>query len=617
MHSFTFRFTVVIAFIHIWMVNPFAQDHGLYEISTEVDIHEDEGLHFIDEYIEGKNIVLTGENHRFYGSNQLIKLKFLLHLYEQGFRNYVLEFGSGIGYLFNDYVVNGNEKAYKIIEQSFDDGYMPYKYFLNILRDFNKDKPLEEKIQIRGVDYTRYPFFTLKALALIIEEMGCQDELKDYYEDLNVVSTGSPNIDPSGFFVRRTPENFNLRAGFKTYRNRIFELSIRNLIQDFERDTARFVLALGPKYPLFEELMMDIKATLEWYKGEGVRIQSHIQRERYMTRNIARIIEADSSAKVYGQFGRCHVRNENYSQDCYGFDLLSISERLEKMDTSLFAVKSIPIFYVEERVIESNRAVTGMRTAKLLPVARVYFYKDESNALLFTESDYRLDDVAIINTFSSNAELEDVLESREVKYPSRLAYYDGTDTEDLFSVIASYADIGRDFNENFGVDFYSPHNISYGLDLRSVMNTGGQSLLRFTMLHPMNFNSDSLELRYTNYRFQFGGGYNFVHNRVFSMYSDLSLFFGFAKFRERRAPAEQVYSFPVKSEQVNYRNPYIGAALSLGTRIKFRDVSLFLESAYQRDFSNTNWRVRGSQVVGIDPLNFSNFLFFAGLSISY
>lgn len=593
-----------------------SQENGMYEIVTDTSF-ETRDLDFIDDYIEGKNIILTGENHRFYGSNQLIKLKFLLYLYEKGFRNYVLEFGSGIGYLFNEYAVHNNKEAYTILEKSFGKGYMPYKYFLNVIKEFNQEKPLEDRIQIHGADYTRYPFFSLKAMALIIDQMGCQNELKEYYEDLNVVSSGKSNMDDVGFFVRRTPENFNLKAGFKTYNNRIFELSIRNLIQDFERDTLKFQLALGPKFDQFNQLVSDLKETLEWHKGEGIRIQSHIQRERYMTRNIARIIQQDSTNKVYGQFGRCHVRGDNFTQECYGFDLSSISQRLEKIDTSLFSVKSIPIFYAEERILESNKEVTGMRTSKLLPLAKIFFYDTEKNAIQFTKEDLFISDLVIINTFSSDADLEDVLVARNVKCPSRLAYYSGADTEDVFSLLGSYSSFNINFNESFGVDFYGPNHFSYGFDLRSINNDGGQSLFRFSMVHPMNFTSDSLDLRFTNYRFQFGAGYNFIHNKLFSLYSDMSLFFGFAKIRERRPALEQLHTFNVKTEQVNYRNPYIGGALAVGARIKFGAASLFLESAYQRDFSNHNWRVNGADVSGIYQMSLSNFIFFSGISFAF
>jgi hypothetical protein len=594
----------------------FSQENGLYEINTELD-GEGENINYIDPYVEGKNIVLTGENHRFYGSNQLIKIKFILHLYKQGYRNFVLEFGSGIGFLFDQYVVYNNDEAYAILKQTFGNGNMPYKYFLDIIKDFNQDKSLEDKIRIHGVDYTRYPFYSLKALALIIQNQGCEYELKDYYEDLNVVSSGTTNIDDVGFFARRTPENFNLKGGFKTYNNRIFELSIRNLIQDYDRDTTRFLLALGPKFEQFNQLISDVRETLEWYKGEGVRIQSHIQRERYMARNIARIIQADSTQKVYGQFGRCHVRGEEFSQNCYGFDLTSIAERLEEMDTVLFKVESIPVFYVEEGFLKSNKSQSGLRTSKMLPLAKVYFYDYAANTLIFEKENFKLYDLAIINTFSSDASLEDILEDKKVKYPSRLAYYNGADSEDVFSFNASYANFTNGINSNFALDFYNPIHLSYGFGFRNITNDGGQSLFRFNMIQPINASNDSIDLRYTNYRFQLGGGYNFIHNRVFSLYSDLGLVLGFAKIRERRIPPEQIYTFNVKTEEVSYRNPYLGASLSLGSRIKIGSFSLFLESAYQRDFSDTGWRVKGSEVNGINPISFSNFIFFGGVAFAY
>lgn len=586
----------------------------LHQIPTDTN-EVSTGLEPLKNQLDSINVVLTGENHRFYAINQHTKFKMIRFLHQFGFRYLTIEFGSGIGYLANDYVLNGNEKAADILTENFKGNRSAFVEMLGLIKRLNETQLSEaDKIKIRGIDYTRFPFYSTRALGMIIEKKECEQELKDYYEDLNVVSSGNANIDAIGFSTRGRAPNFDIRYSFKTYENRIYELSIRNLVKDFYSDTSSFIGALGDKYFDFKRIIDDLKETVEWYKGEGISIQSHTKRERKMATAMMKIFENDSLAKVYGQFGRCHIRNENYEQNCYGFDLTSLSERLKNNNLGLKAL-NIPIFYLQDRDFESNKKVSGKRTNQLFDPAKMYLYDSGGDEVKFSEKFEQNEGFIILNTFASRASYDDVLSEEEIKYPSRIGYYSGEGGEGYFSVENQLGIYDNTVNEDFSTDIIDPQHHFIGFSLKSVDYNRLQIGYRFLMTVPNHSQSDSSEFRYTHFRHDFNLGYNIIHNRIFSWYTDLNFILGFAKIRERTFPAEQVFTVPAQSEQIQYRNFYYAGAVSSGLRFKLGEFSINLEASYLRDFSNPDWRVRGTPVPEISRLNFSDFLYSLGVGV--
>ena len=590
-----------------------------FDFLTEIPMdstHINEGFEPLKGKLDSVNVVLTGENHKFYAVNQYTKFKFMRFLHQYGFRYLTIEFGSGIGYLANDYVFNGNQKAADILVENFKGNQSAFVEVLGMLKRYNDSLPNQnDKIQIRGIDYTRYPFYSTRALASIIEKAECEDDLQEFYEDLNVISTGNAKIDRLGFATVGKAPNFDLRYSFKTYENRIFELSIRNLIRDFYRDTVNFAIALDSRFNSFKNIIDDLKETLDWYKGDGISIQSHTMRERKMAKSLIEIFENDTSAKIFGQFGRCHIRNEQYDQNCYAFKISSLAERIEKNKRHNIKALKIPVFYFENGDFKSNKKLTGIRTSELFKPAKLFIYQSLGEEILFSENLQINSDFILLNTFSSSAELEEIIEQEEVKYPSKIAYYSGDGGESFLSLESQLGIYENSLNDDFGVNLSSRNHLFSGFGLKSIDFNKFQIGYRFLMLLPNTVESDSSVFRYSHFRHDFNVGYNIIHNKIFSWYTDLNFILGFAKIREQTYGDENIFTHPVKSEKVNYRNFYYAGAISSGLRFKIGDLSINLEAAYLRDFSNPDWRVNGVPVNGVSRLNFSDFIYSVGLGI--
>lgn len=591
-----------------------AQLEGYVSIKQDTSFNT-EGFEVMDTFIADKKVIITGENHRYRGSNGIIKLKMLMYLYEKGVRYFMLELGAGTGYLANEYVTTGNENAISILERNFQSQNGLYELF-DALKRFNMNKSYEDMIKVEGVDLTRFPIYSTKALALIIEELGCEKELNDYYEDLVVVSSVRDDINRLGFASRReVDEDFNIRAGFKTYRNRIYELSIKNLVQDFYDDTTQFQLALGLKYAPFKKIIDELKATLLWYKGEGISIQSHVKRERHMERRIAAIFAADHTAKVFGQFGRCHIRSLEYDQECYGFNMDAVAKRLEERSDFIDGVAVIPILYKEQREVTVSKSAK-YKASLLLPRSASFIY-DTRKDYLSIQAPTKNAAFAIVNTFSSQVTMSDIVAN---DYDKRLIknqnYYRGNMSESYFSILFQHAFPNHSINQSLGIDLMPESFNYYGLAFQEVQQNGAQSTVEFSGINPTRFSSDSVNYRYSNFRFELMGGYNIVYRKAFSLYFDLGLFFGFSKVLEDRPNQSVEFTYPVYAERVAYRNPYIGVSSDLGFKFKFNGFAVFAEAGYQHDFSDATWKHKSVEVPGLSELNYSMLIFTGGISFS-
>lgn len=138
----------------------FAQNvEGLTRIVLDSTSNYD-GFNDFDAYIGDKRMVFSGENHRYAFSNNSLKFKQAMYLYDKGFRYLTLEFGEGIGFLANEYVHTGDEKLLKLLFRSVSYNQHPMYWLLERLKNFNADKEEADKISIVGLDYTRYPTYS-------------------------------------------------------------------------------------------------------------------------------------------------------------------------------------------------------------------------------------------------------------------------------------------------------------------------------------------------------------------------------------------------------------------------------------------------------------------------
>ena len=565
---------------------------------------------------EGKRMVFFGENHTYENSNQLLKLKSILHLHKNGFRYIAIELGAGVAFLANEYIRTGDEEVFELLNEGFENGQKNKLYYLLLaLRKFNKDKPLVDQIKIVGVDYTRYPVYSLKAMQQIIEMKQCQDEMDTFYEDIKTVGTIDLSARGIGFANLREPttENFDIRFGFKSYQNRLFELSVRNIVQDFNTDTIKYRDALGEYYEPFKHIADQLGATAKWYKGDGINVQMHIERERNMVKNIKAVLEKDSLAKITGQFGRCHIRTEEYNDDCYSFNLSSMVERLERDTTLKNKILTVPIFYTQTddiRVSEESDA----KLNDLISRNKIYIYNTETN-LLSIEGLNSDDKNVLINTHWAFTSMTDILEKTEAQKnnaPSKRKQYGN----DIINIESHYFQYTNNINQDLGVGLLPFHNLFYGVRYESITEDGRQNSISFNAITPVNLETDSVSFRYTNWFLRSAVGYNFIYRKHFDLFANYHFTFGVAKVREDRGFENSEYTYDFKEKVSKYRNPYFNIGADLGMRLKFGPIGLFVLGGYQLDVTNPKWRLKGS-IPHSKGLRFSTWYVSSGLSILF
>lgn len=605
--------TVLFLFLSLAFLN-FAQTK-LPNITLDTSLVSDDFGPF-EKVFEDKRMVFFGENHTYENSNQLLKLKTILHLHNNGYRYIAIELGAGVAFLANEYIRTGDKEVFDLLNEGFVNGQKNKMYYLLLaLREFNKGKPTVDQIKIVGVDYTRYPVYSLKAMQQIIEMKQCQDEMDTFYEDIKTVGTIDLSARGIGFANLREPstENFDIRFGFKSYQNRLFELSVRNIVQDFNNDTVKYKDALGEYYPPFRHIANQLGATAKWYKGDGINVQMHIERERNMVHNIKAVLEKDSLAKITGQFGRCHIRTEEYDDDCYSFNLSSMVERLEKDSTLKNKIVTVPIFYTQTDHIKVQDD-SDVKLNELISRNEIYIYDSKSN-LLSIKGLKSEDKKVLINTHWAFTSMTDILEKTESQKndaPSKRKQFGN----DVINLESHYFQYTNNINQDLGIDLLPFHNLFYGVRFEDITEEGQQNSISFNTIAPVNKQTDSVSFRYTNWFLRSAVGYNFIYRKHFDLFANYHFTFGVAKVREDRGFENSEYTYDFKKRVSKYRNPYFNIGADLGMRLKFGPIGLFVLGGYHFDVTNPKWRLQGA-IPHSKGLRFSTWYVSSGLSIIF
>jgi len=565
-----------------------AQIEGISKIKMDSSM-EYEGFEMLDSIIEGKRIVLTGENHSFYASNNVFKLKLILYLYDKGYRYFMLEFGQGIGYLANDYVTTGNKKSLKSLGS--EENELLIELLLPLMK-FNQGKNLEDQVKIVGVDFTRYPMYSLRALSNIIEQSNCEDELSIFYEDLNAVASFRQNANNIGFsIVDEDFDDFDFRSDFKSFENQLFSFSVKSLIQSFYEDTTSFKLALSNKYEDFKFLLDELNTTIKWYRGDRIKIQSHIERERHMEERVIGIFKQDTLAKVVGQFGRCHIRLNGFVEKCYAFEMNSIAERLNRIELLENKILILPIFYTNYKgEVISNKESSGVNQKGLINTNAMYLYRTSNNWFIFKYSRF-LPEFALINSYSPQVNLRKIESEPNMIIIS--SKYRRSTGENHLSIFYQQQYISSNINNDFGIDIFPSVHQFYGLNYWGTNKLGWRTSIGGAFIIPRKKQIDNVDLRYTNWNLTIGTGYNWIYTSWFSFYSDVLMNVGSSKIKEDRGIAESEYTYDFEKKKVNYRNPYVTFIGASGIQFKFKCISVFGEVGYGYDVTNPKWRNKG------------------------
>ncbi|SFT46005.1 Erythromycin esterase [Lishizhenia tianjinensis] len=590
----------------------FAQEvEGLQKIQLDSSAQYD-GFEVFDDYVGDKRMVFSGENHRYSFSNNSLKYKQAMYLYDKGFRYLTIELGEGIGYLCNEYIHTGDEQLLKLLFRSDNyEGY-PMYWLLERLKNFNQGKEEANQIKMVGLDYTRYPTYSLDAMAYILEKNNLQDSLPIYYEDIRVIANAQDSEDEYGFQEgTRRIETFDITANFKSYTNKLFQLSVKKLLLEYAQDRKEFQRLLPEdEFKKFDFLMHEIDITLDWYRGDGMTYQIHTGRERHLAQKAKDILKSDSTAKISGQFGRCHIRNDEFSFPCYSIDLDSFVRRIQKDSLYEKEVAIIPIIYLNEDDVALHENTTVRKLKHVLEKGNIYIYQTKAELLEYKEEEKK-PKFYYINTM--NVMEDKLFSNKESKDELLKDYKDNFEEVSILEMSVSQRMVNyKNLNNDLGFNFITSNNPS--LSLGYFYSTGTNHInFRFNYTLPVEASLDSASYKYTQWSVSENIGFNSIFVKNFSLYHGLKLEAGQAKLREELVVGKDEFLYGFDTEKRTYKNPFFNLGLTTGFHLKFFPVTLFLEASYMVDVTQKKWRNR-SIISQSSELSFSGLELRAGLA---
>ena len=572
------------------------------------------GFEVLDDFVGDKRMVFSGENHGYSRSNNTLKYKQAMYLYDKGFRFIAFEFGEGLSYLCNAYVTTGEESYLRSIFNTEYYEQRPLFGLLDKLEKFNREKEIEDKIKLVGLDYTRYPTYSLTAMMHILKENKLKDSFPAFYEDISVIANVRKSKDELGFGGREERmETFDITLDFHSYRNKLFQLSIKKLIQDYKVEKENLQNALGENaFDNFDELMSEIEKTLNWYEGDGMTYQIHTGRERHIAERLKKLLEKDSTLKISGQFGRCHIRNREYYTPCYSIDLMSFVERIQKDSLYKDEVVVMPIAYKDENEIRLTDNDSLKRIGDLLPSGNVFIYKTSAQVLEFQDESIE-PEFYYINTMFFENDRSYSTETDENDFENYKEDY----SESIFLELTAF-NRGVDFsslNNDLGINLLSNDALFYGIGFAS-SSSDINFKLRVNFMQAAEGGLDSSSYRYTNWSISETIGGNSIFSKHFTLYHGFRMDFGFSKLVQVNLLNTSNFVYGGNVERRTFKNPYINLGISTGFQVKFSPVSIFGEASYMFDVTNKKWRSNGNFVQS-SKLNYSGLELRAGILFYY
>lgn len=300
------------------------------------------GLESLDTIVQGKKVIITGENHTYTESNARLWLKMIKYLHKNaGVRNVMFEYGYSYGWLVNEYLQTGDTNLYNSIKNF---AYIEYSEAIKDLREFNAGLDSSEKIYLCAIDIERGIYPIVKLLNhLVPDGYEAHDSIAIHLESLASLASYNDHKlqeqeDDEYSFVR-----FNFLS------NPTMELIQENFLK-FEEEYNK---VLGGNFELFRKVIVEkYNARKLWYKyDEEKAVQQYVYRENYMHQTFLKEY-ASREGSWFGQFGRCHTTQTKInSNSCDWFKFRSLANRIKGTDGGLFkdSVLTISIMYENDR----------------------------------------------------------------------------------------------------------------------------------------------------------------------------------------------------------------------------------------------------------------------------
>jgi hypothetical protein len=305
-----------------------------YTINTQ-NPEDFSGLQELEIYVEGPRVFMSGENHRHVVMNGQIEFKLLRFLHgKAGVRNLLLELGEARGWYANRYV-NENDTLYRpYLHATTSEDHMK---ILDNIREWNLSLPSDKRIQIHGIDVERFNDIAVMRLSDLLPKKDVPESLYAAVHTVHQTAGWLKHIGQMEYdrYRTETPPFY-------------IDASIDLVVSHFDSLDSELKKWLGNRYTDVQSGINNLREYRQWNQYRNSAFY-YTWREENMYRKLAALLDKDSSAKFYGQFGRCHSSYVKQDGDCGWYAYHSIMNKLqERFFHSNRGTLSIGVFYEQE-----------------------------------------------------------------------------------------------------------------------------------------------------------------------------------------------------------------------------------------------------------------------------
>ncbi len=587
----------------------FSQELFLNDTSVSADINITQ-LTQLDSVSNSVRVFMGGENHNYWSENNAIELKMIKHLHKtKGVRKLVIELGYARGYLLDRYI-NDDSTYYSLLDNN-----TAYQYlnFYQELRAFNQSLPLDQRIHVYGVDVERFPDDAPILLSHLLKKEQKVPESIDFLTEVIHSYAAYSKDRYYNYYYQDNDFNDEIDDGYYVDENTFMDNKvIDSVLVEYTKNKLVFHQYLAADSTVFKNTIQSMRDFRTYFRYSRMPHQ-YIYRERYLFNNMMTLLDADTTAKFYGQFGRCHVSQKKLEKECDWWDNSALAKRLNESKYKNQIV-SIGIFYKYQQYAMDY--TNNFNNWDLNDAVQKYIdssEKDEFRLMKIESSDSLLS--PLYNYILVASSCGDICSETAVKV-----------THDFIALDIDYGQAKYNFNTlnkgltgdtipgfNQQVKYYNFTMFSSTDELVNVFD--------IRVMQTQKMKNGNLQYTLNGYSILEGFGYNPSISKYFAISPYVLL--GYSRTSLRIQNDSFVHPISPAFSNVNklkYANSAFSAGLGLDLRLNFTSfLGLNIKAQVLTDPSNKYWRRVESYSSSLDKLSPKTSLFnysvSAGLSI--
>ncbi|MCB0478935.1 MAG: hypothetical protein KDC84_12260 [Crocinitomicaceae bacterium] len=543
------------------------------------DKENNTGFELLSGSIANKKYFFTGENHIYQKSNYLIQYKLTEYLHKNaGLNRILLEFGAGTGWLIDQYITTGESEYFEELKKYFSAENLA---LYEDLFELNKKNP-GYPIHCHGIDLERFPQISIAALYFMLpEEAPKNDSLSISVETLRAIYSVADDYTNSDFYSA----NPGIIGEVEIYQT--FEL----WLSDYPRLKEDYREYLGEDFDSFDKTIEGLIAGKKWYKLKDQRtLQETIFREQFMFTALKNLDTQFPDSKFYGQFGRCHIRTDNSSAQCYSYAMKSLIYKINESDKS-DQLMIIPIFYVRNLFLKDKKFIENIIDDFWGTDEAVYLVKVPKDVKISNEFKDKTDFILINNlklTKDQFAKDPYRTENQKKKIPSLrfssevemgISFFNFTDLNSSLSAkgLPGFKSQIPTIGGIFSV--FSPYGFYYGME--------------FAIGLSQRVNNDSTTLKLNSYNIIVNIGTSLLNTSWFSFNPSIGIGGGNFSLKEQKIISDPNSANLFSENYTNYtiyKNPSLLLDFKGELKFNIKIFSISFRGGYLLDVTNKRWK---------------------------